>query len=140
MRMSRLQVNDHLNWQLIRFLLVGVANTLFGLSVIYLCMWLVGMEAVAANLTGYVCGFILSFTLHRNWSFRHRGRTLPALLRFLLVILIAYQINLLTVLTAIDVLAINSYIAQAMGILPYTLFTYLGSRFFAFSSRNAQQH
>jgi putative flippase GtrA len=40
--------------------------------------------------------------------------------------------NLLTVVSLIHFLGVNGYIAQALGIPPYTLTTYLASKFIVF--------
>ncbi len=52
----------------IKFGLVGVGNTAFGLTVIYLCK-AAGMADVPANVAGYACGLILSFQLNKAWTF-----------------------------------------------------------------------
>jgi len=59
-------------------------------------------------------------------------------MRFLVVFGIAYALNLATVLAAIRVFGINAYIAQALGIVPYTLFFFLGSRYYAFRAGPAR--
>jgi len=118
----------------IRFLLVGVANTLLGLSVIYAAKWLLRIGDMPANLLGYICALVLSFTLNSSWSFRYDGRILPAMMKFVAVIIMAYLLNLAMVMATIKIFKINSYIAQALGIIPYTLLTYLGSRFIVFRS------
>jgi putative flippase GtrA len=58
--------------------------------------------------------------------------------RFLIVFLIAYFLNLATVLAAIHVFATNTYLAHAIAIVPYTVFFYLGSRCFAFRDGAAE--
>jgi putative flippase GtrA len=115
----------------VRFGLVGLANTLFGLLVIFSLKW-IGFVDVAANALGYACGLLLSFALNSRWTFSFEGRTIPALGRFVLVIMIAYSANLATVLTTINWFGLNSYFAQASGVIPYTIFAYVGSRWFAF--------
>lgn len=116
----------------IKFAVVGVANTLAGLSLIYLCKWLLGFGDVIANICGYSIGLALSFILHRGWTFRHSGPVLPALVRFLAIFILAYLSNLATVLVTIKSLEMNSDVAQAGGILPYTVIFFFGSRYFAF--------
>ena len=117
----------------LRYLLTGIANTFAGLSVIYLAKWLIGMGDIAANALGYGIGLMLSFALNKRWTFQHAGPALPAIVRFLVVIGIAYIANLVVVVSSINALEINSYVAQALGIIPYTIIGYLGSRFYAFS-------
>ena len=115
----------------IKFLLVGVVNTAVGLAIIYGLKWLRRSD-VTANILGYLCGLMVSFTLNRNWTFRHAGTILPAALRFLLVFAVAYLANLGTVLGLIRLLGVNGYVAQTLGIIPYTTLFYLGSRYVAF--------
>jgi len=118
--------------QLGRFLSVGVLNMVVGLLVIYACKWFFQANDVAANAIGYAAGLITSFTLNSRWTFNYRGPQLPALIKFLLVAALAYGMNLLTVLMLIHWAGVNGYIAQALGIPPYTLTTYLASKFIVF--------
>ena len=117
----------------LRFLGVGALNTLAGLAIIYVCKGLFRLDDLASNLIGYGVGIVLSFVLNRRWTFRHAGATLPALLKFLALIAVAYAVNLVIVMLAIHS-DINSYIAQALGVPIYTAVTFWGSRQFVFAS------
>ena len=119
--------------RVVRYLAVGVANTVAGLLVIYVGKWVFGAGDVSANMIGYGVGIMLGFQMNKRWTFGHVGDYWPSLLRYLAVLACAYLANLATVLYAIDVLNLNGYLAQALGIGPYTLIGYLGSRNFAFS-------
>lgn len=122
----------------VRYILVGLGNTLIGLLVIYVGMFALGLGNVSANAIGYTVGILFSFTLNKRWTFSHAGDTLPSFVRFLLVVLLAYAANLATVVLAADVLGWNRYVAQGLGIVPYTVVGYLGSRLFAFRSPGRQ--
>jgi putative flippase GtrA len=121
-----------LDYRLFRFLVVGFANTLVGLLVIFACKWLLGMGDISSNAAGYGVGILIGFLLNRQWTFEHKGKLAPAFLRYLAVLASAYLINLTLVLYAINGLHLNTYLAQALGVVPYTVINYLGSRFFAF--------
>jgi len=116
----------------VRFVAVGAINTLVGLSCIYLSLYAFGLGNISANAVGYTVGIVVSFVLNKKWTFSHAGRSIPAFTRFLGVIAVAYATNLGTVLVAAEGLGWNHYIAQALGIIPYTVVGYIGSRFFAF--------
>jgi putative flippase GtrA len=118
--------------QLGRFLSVGVLNMVVGLLVIYACKWFFHANDVAANAIGYAAGLTTSFTLNSRWTFAYRGPQVPALIKFLVVALAAYGMNLLTVLMLIRHVGVNGYLAQALGIPAYTLTTYLASKFIVF--------
>ena len=118
--------------QLGKFLSVGMLNMVVGLLVIYASKWFFDASDVAANAIGYTAGLITSFTLNSRWTFAYRGPQLPAMVKFLLVALVAYCMNLLTVLILIHYVGLNAYVAQALGIPPYTLTTYLASKLIVF--------
>lgn len=122
---------------LIRFGMVGVLNTVTGLAVIYAAKAFVGAGDVEANLTGYGAGMLLSFAFNKRWTFAHLGGTLPAFFRFVAVVLIAYLLNLLTVIAALG-LGVDGYLAQALGVIPYTVFAYLGCKHIAFVPHRLQ--
>jgi putative flippase GtrA len=118
----------------VKFVMVGALNTIVGLAVIYAAKWM-GVDDAPANAMGYAVGLCVSFVLNKSWTFAYGGPAAPAFAKFLVVIGIAYLLNLATVLGAIRVLHVNGYLAQALGIVPYTLCTYFASRDFAFRLR-----
>lgn len=120
---------------LIRYLLVGVANTLVGLSTIYFAMYFLQLDIVKANMVGYLIGILLSFKLNKTWTFRSSDHVASSFIRYLLVLAVAYVANLATVLFANTHFDLNPYIAQALGIIPYTAIGFLGSRYFAFRTQ-----
>jgi len=121
----------------VRFMIVGVANTTLGLTIIY-TMSAFGASAIVANATAYFFGLVLSFVLNRQWTFGHSGEPIAAAARFLLVFALAYLCNLGTVLGAMHFFDLNHYFAQALGIPPFTLIFYFGASAFAFRLREDQ--
>ena len=122
---------------MIRFGVAGVANTCIGLAIIYAAKWFLGVGDVEANVTGYSAGVLLSFAFNKRWTFGHPGGTLPAFFRFLAVLGIAYLLNLLTVIGALG-LGIESYVAQALGVIPYAVFSYLGCKHLVFPAASTR--
>jgi len=118
--------------QVLRFLVVGLANTLVGLGAIWLLIGLAGWTDLQANAAGYAVGLCFSFVLNRRWTFAHQGDWRPALWRFLLVFAVAYGANLLAMMALRDGLQVNRYVAHALATVPYTAIFFLGSRLFAF--------
>jgi putative flippase GtrA len=123
---------DVLAARAIKFGLVGVCNTVFGLSVIFLCK-AVGMADVPANVAGYACGLILSFQLNKTWTFGDSGKMQTWLaIRFAGAFAIAYAGNLGVLMFLLNVVGLNSYLSQAMSLLAYTIVFYFLSVFFVF--------
>jgi putative flippase GtrA len=119
----------------VKFVIVGVANSTVGLLAIYMFKWQAGFGDVAANASGYAVGLGLSFVLNRAWTFRHAGPKLRALVRFLLVFVVAYSFNLAALIMLLEVFHVSPYVAHALSLVPYTIVFYLGARHFAFRLR-----
>lgn len=124
-----------LSIQFAKFLVVGVFNTVVGLAFIFAAKALLGWGDLAANASGYAVGLVTSFALNRSWTFRDGGRVSPALLRFLAAFAAAYLANLATVFALRDLAHVDSYVAQAAGVVPYTILFFLASRAFVFLDR-----
>ncbi len=115
-----------------RFILIGIFNTFLGLTIIFAAKGIAGLNDFEANLLGYSFGLLISFFLNRKWTFRHNGRILPTATRFVMAFLLSYIVNLMTVYGLRDGAGLNSYLAQATGIIPYTVIFYLSSRYYVF--------
>ena len=125
------------NLVLLRYLLVGVINTLVGLGIIYFAMYFLGMSVGSANAVGYSIGILVSFILNKTWTFGSSDRIASSFLRYILVRAVGYAANLITVLFAHSQLGLNAYLAQAIGIVPYTTIGFVGSRYFAFRTQRS---
>ena len=116
---------------LLRFLFVGVGNTILGLAAIFGARQFV--SDVVANQIGYLLVVPISFWTHRDLSFRDTGRRWPAFARYLPTIAIGYAANYLA-LTGLLGVSCNPYFAQTAAIAAHVVVTYLLSRFFVFLS------
>lgn len=123
-----------LSFSIVKFGLTGVLNTAVGLGCTYAFMWFFKASVSAANLLGYLVGFCVSYYVNSRWTFSYREALHAKLLPYALVIVVAYFVNLICVHFCINVLHMNKYLAQAMGVPPYTLLTYFCVRRFVFRS------
>lgn len=120
--------------QSVKFGIVGIANTLFGLFIIYAAMFVTDGNIVASNIAGYACGTLLSFALNRGWTFQSDQPARRVLPRYVVVLAVSYVANLAAVLTATHKLGVNPYFSQPVGIAVYTALMFFGCRLFVFRS------
>ena len=120
--------------ELVRYAIVGLANTAGGLATIYMCMAL-GLGDVAANLVGYAAGFAISFFLNGKWTFRRASLSHVEFAWFVSVVVVAYLVNLAVMLYARDGLGLGSAVAQLAGVVAYAVLGYFGMKFVAFRVR-----
>lgn len=75
--------------------------------------------------------------MNSAWTFDYRGRNATAAGKFLLAFAISYGVNLVTVWLLIEQASVNSYLAQALGIPPYTICLFLLSKLVVFRGRTS---
>lgn len=89
--------SDKTFFQLIRFGIVGVMNTLITLAVIFLLKNCMHCNEWWSNAAGYIAGFINSFIWSKMWVFHSHKKVLPETLKFICGFGICYTIQLATV-------------------------------------------
>lgn len=121
--------------QSLRFGAVGLINTAIGLVAIYSAIFFFLAGPVVANVFGYSIGFFVSFVLNRLWTFDNKQPISRVLPRYLLVAGVSYMLNLSAVLGFVSYSSSSPYFSQLMGVTVYTVFMFLGCRWFVFAPR-----
>lgn len=131
MAISNIKSTFKISSALLKFLAVGVLNTLLSIVIIFALKYFYSFSDVIANFIGYVAGLICSFILNKKWTFNHTGQLTPTAIKFVLVFIVAYVANIFVVLILIQSGA-NSYFSHLLAMPIYTIILYLGSKFFVF--------
>ena len=109
-------------WQLIRFGIVGVINTLITLIVIYVLQELLHVKYTVANLAGYIAGVINSFFWSKLWVFKKlNSNFMREAVLFLVSFGICYGIQFVALLVLVEVLHLADTWAQLVSMVVYTL-------------------
>lgn len=126
-----------------RFLLVGVANTILGLSVIYLLLHLVGMSYWMSTFLGNSVGAMMSYYLNRRFTFRSKNAVSKSLILFIIVTLLCYVVSYSIGMNLVEWMLGTSNILKSgtktdLAVLIstglYTVLNYLGQKWLVFSS------
>jgi putative flippase GtrA len=124
-----------------RFLLVGVVNTLTGLSIIFLLLNVFGLSYWSSTFVGNGVGAMVSYLLNRTFTFNSQIVFTKGVPRFITVILVCYVLSYtLSDFLAGSVFHLYSSIAflneEEFAILLgsglYTIANYFGQRNFVF--------
>ncbi|WP_240160053.1 GtrA family protein [Paenibacillus aceris] len=125
----------------LRFLLVGVFNTLVGLSASFAFFNLLHLNYWISTFTGNTIGAIVSYTLNRTFTFRSKASVGSSWWKFAVVILSCYGLSYgISLLLAETVASLwpdmrtdwlhNAAILIGNGL--YTIGNYLGHKYFTF--------
>lgn len=108
-----------------RFIIVGMLNTVSGYLLIFGFMYLLLWSPEASNVAGYSICLIISYLLHRNYTFRSKNRKQAEFGRFLLVFGIAFATNYITLNLTIYYFGLDPYWSQILAGGIYVITSYL---------------
>ncbi|MCC3378387.1 GtrA family protein [Paenibacillus sp. UY79] len=131
-----------------RFLMVGVLNTLCGMSVMFLLFNTLGMNYWLSTFIGNAVGATVSYFLNKKFTFRNNASHGQTLWRFIFIILICYFLSyclsyLISHFLISNLSIKNSEILGNLSILIgnifYTLINYVGQKYVVFSRKAKTQ-
>jgi len=121
-----------------RFLLVGMANTLVGMALMFGSYNLLSLGYWWSVSVAYILSMILSFTLNKIWTFRSRNSTAKAALLFILLNIFAAIVSFCVAERFVSMALncweqkIRDHIAMIAGMVLFTATNYFGQRFLVF--------
>lgn len=117
---------------IVRYGLVGIANTLIGYGLILAGLF-AGLNDYAANALGFAVGLCFSFFANRRFTFSRSGSaTRGEAIRFLLCFVIAYSANLAVIALGRAGGHPQNPIVQLAGMAVYSISFFFLMRAFAF--------
>lgn len=128
------------NSTLIRFGLVGVANTLFGAAIMFVLYNVFGVSYWISSACNYIFGSILSYFLNKYFTFRDKAKGWRQVLRFAVGIALCYLLAYGLAQPLVGAVlggfalgdALRDNIAMLAGMVLFVCFNYLTQRFFTF--------
>ncbi|MDR3242066.1 MAG: GtrA family protein [Lactobacillaceae bacterium] len=118
-----------------RFLMVGGFNTVFGFLIftgITLSLKHIQHGYMIALVISQIVSLFFAFFLHRYVTFRVKGHIVKDFIRFTLVNLVSYVINLIVLPILVNVWNINPIVAQFAILVVTTVISFVGHKFFSF--------
>ena len=122
----------------IKFLIVGVINTLFGTAIMFSFYNLLGLNYWVSSAANYILASIVSYILNKYWTFQNKEKSVKIVVKFIVNILacylIAYGIAIPLVRNVLSGIGtkMQDNVAMLVGTLLFTALNYFGQRFFAF--------
>lgn len=130
-----------IDWVTIKFLIVGVINTLVGTSVMFVCYNIFHTGYWAASALNYIIGSIVSFFLNKYFTFKSRKKSVAEVVRFILNITVCYILAygiakpcVHYVLSGYS-LTVRDNAAMLAGMCLFVGLNYIGQRFIVFRQK-----
>ncbi len=130
------------DWVTIKFLLVGIVNTIVGTTVMFVSYNILHLNYWISSAANYVTGSIVSFILNKNFTFQNKDGSWKVVLKFIINIsvcyLFAYGIAKPFVRKMLSGASLNiqENAAMAVGMVLFVCFNYIGQRYFTFKKED----
>jgi putative flippase GtrA len=130
----------------IRFLIVGVINTLVGTAVMFLLYNAAGLHAWGrvgywlSTIGNYTVGSVVSFFLNKHYTFKSKEKGKAVVIRFVINIAVCMILAYGVAQKAVEWALSGTFLSEQMrgnlsmlvGMGLFVILNYLGQRFFAF--------
>jgi len=115
--------------EFLRYLVVGVLNTVFSYSIYVLLLWL-GLAYFIANLVALLCGIVFSFQMQGRYVFDNTSRRLFP--KYMVLWVLIYFCNI-AMIKLLLICGFNAYVAGALALPPIVLLSYVLQKYFIFN-------
>jgi putative flippase GtrA len=122
------------NWlELVRFGAVGASGYVLNLVVYTICVHPLAIDYRVSATLAFVVALTNNFWWNRHWTFKAgEGHAGFQAMRFVIVSLIAFALNLLVLYALVDWVGVAKVPAQALAVLAATPANFLGNRLWTF--------
>jgi putative flippase GtrA len=129
-RVLLLRVRALLDREEVRFLIVGVVNTIVGYGLF--AVFLLFFPYLVSLYLSYAVAVSLAFVLHRRFTFRVRGNVLVDFVRFVGVYVVSLAVNTVVLPVLVELVGLHPLVAQGVALVITTLISYVGHKWFSF--------
>lgn len=118
--------------QLVKFSMVGIVNTIFGVSIILLMKY-IGFDDLTASFSGYFAGYILSFFLNKKLTFTSNSHSKKLFFKYTITYVIVYIITFVWV-SFLSHLFQTQYLHHIAGVPLFFILNFLGCKYWVFKA------
>ncbi len=124
--------------QPVKFIIVGIINTVVGYSIMFACYNILHLNYWVSSAANYFFGSICSFFLNKYFTFNAKKFRRIEILKFVICILICYGLgygvskSFIRYILQSSSVSVQDNIAMITGSICFTILNYLGQKNFVF--------
>ena len=125
----------------LKFMLVGVVNTLVGTAIMFFCFNILAWSYWISSALNYMVGSIVSYLLNKRYTFQQKGHDWHTVWKFIVNVSVCYVLAyglakpLVTWMLSGFTTNIQGNVALLVGMILFVGLNYIGQRFWAFSPK-----
>lgn len=118
-------------FQLIKYIFVGVINTVIGYITYFVCLK-IGLIYTVAAIISQIVGSINSYFWNKFFTFKSKSKSKMEIIRFSIVSALQYLANISIITLLIRLFLLSDELAGLISIGACTVISYLGHKFYSF--------
>ncbi|MDO4563110.1 MAG: GtrA family protein [Clostridia bacterium] len=119
----------------LRYVFVGVLNTIVGYGMYYIGIRFWGLHFAVASAISQIIGTLHSYIWNRKFTFRSRDSSPWEFVRFVSVYVVQYLVNVSVLAALLALFSITEELAGAIAMCFGVLVSFLGHKFWSFKNR-----
>jgi putative flippase GtrA len=119
--------------EVFRFIVVGLISNII-IFLIYLLLTGFGLNAKMAMTLLYCVGVIQTFVFNKKWTFRFSGKSELTFIRYCLVYLMAYLLQLIALIIFVDYIGLAHQWVMAVLIMVSAVLIFIAQKLWVFRS------
>lgn len=116
--------------EIFRFIVTGVVSNALGYGMFLIAVNILGIGHKTAVTVLFAIVMAINFTVNRKWTFKSNGAYSQALLKFVIVYLAGYGMNILILATFVDYLSYSASWVQLATTVLLPIYYFLANKFF----------
>ena len=133
-------MNKFFDIKLVKFIFVGIGNTIFSAVIMFLLYNLAKFGYWGSSSVSYILGSILSYTLNKKFTFQNNDSLFKTLIKFIITVVVCYIMAYSIAKPFVNLILLKSHLAVNIieqisllfGMCLFTVLNYIGQRFFVF--------
>lgn len=136
-----MKIKELIDIKLLKFLIVGVINTIVGAGAMFLLYNLAHFNYWFSSVCNYIAGGICSYLLNKFFTFKNHEKSFKQIVQFVLLLVICYLIAyigakyLIYWILSGKSIQFKDNVAMLTGEILYTVINYIGQRLVVFSNK-----
>lgn len=118
--------------QSIKFIIVGVLNTVVGFLVYAAYIYFIHNNYLQALIVSHIIGVAHSYLWNNKWTFQQKKYNARSAVKFMSVYVVTFFVNLFLLAILVDTIEMDKLIAQAIALFLTTLVSFFGHKYWSF--------
>ena len=116
--------------ELVKFLIVGVLNTIIGASIMFVAYNFLGLNYWVSTSLNYIVAGTFSFFANKKFTFKSEGKTFQKIILFIITLVFCYFIAFysskkIMIFINIDNIKLKENVSMVLGMIIYTALNFI---------------